>query len=335
LSPGRRIAKWFCSLGLIAVVCLANADPKIGAKWEGFHLSGIDGQLRAWEPGRVTVFTFCAYWCDTWRVQVPRLVSARNATRGLPVDFLTISVDGRWAEVAKNNQGLPLWLDRGGTWSRNQGVDRVPTTVVVDASGKVQYVFGAVNRSEDITREVHGALIAKPAGGAIYLTFDDFPPKDGSVELLDALRSLGVKATLFCVGSRVESESSLLRRALNEGHSLQIHSWNHQSSDPQLDRCREVFHRVLRTDPKLYRPPGSEAIIGEQRHHRVVDPYDFTRPTHQELLRRILSDVNEESVIQLHAGVGVTLECLPELVGDLRKRGFEFKILDGSPEIRK
>jgi peptidoglycan/xylan/chitin deacetylase (PgdA/CDA1 family) len=198
---------------------------------------------------------------------------------------------------------------------------------VVDADGEVRFVAGAVVRTEDIVQAVHEALKPRKDGGSLYLTFDDFPPKTGGDELLDMLRALGVKATLFCMGSRVEAEPKLLRRALAEGHSLQVHSWDHDAERPQLERCQEVFRRVLGIHPKLYRAPGSEVIVGEPKHHRIVDPYDYTRPSKKELLRRILPAVCPEAVIQLHAGVSVTIAVLQDLVEDLSKRGFRFGVL--------
>ena len=305
----------------------ANADPRLGEKWTTFHMVSPEGKPRDWAPGRVTVVAFCAYWCDTWKLQVPRLVGAEKITHGLPVDFITVSVDGRWSEIAKNNQGLPLWLDRGGEWSRGQGVDRVPTTVVLAADGRVNYVAGAVLRTEDIVQAVHGAIENREEGGNVYLTFDDFPANGGGNELLDELRAKGVKATFFCMGSRVESEAKLLKRAMAEGHSLQMHSWDHDAANPQLDRCRAAFQRVLGITPTLYRPPGSEQIIGESHHHRIIDPYDFTRPSHKELLRRILLPICPQAVIQLHAGVSVTLGALPEIIENLRNRGYSFTTL--------
>ncbi len=295
--------------------------------WSPFHLTDSTGSPKDWTPGKVTVISFCAYWCDTWKQQVPRLVAARSATAGLPVAFITVSVDGRWSEVSNHNQGLALWLDRGGAWSRGQGVDRVPTTVVIDTAGEVRFASGAVIRTTDIVDAVHGALARKPSGGSLFLTFDDFPPQRGGEEMLDSLRALGIHATLFCMGDRVASQSALLKRALREGHSLQIHSWDHNASDPQLVRCKAAFRSALGFEPSLYRAPGSEVISGEKAHHRIVDPYDFQRPKRNELLRRVLSAVCPGAVIQLHAGVDVTLEALSEMTEGLRQRGFSFEVL--------
>jgi len=312
---------------MLAVASSANADPVIGDRWTPFRLKDTLGQTREWRPGRVTVISFCAYWCDTWKQQVPRLAAACNSTSGLPVDYLTVSIDGRWVEIAKNNEGLPLWLDSGGEWSKSMGINRVPTTVVLDPQGEIRYVGGAVVRTKDITSAVLAALSPKLSGGTAYLTFDDFPSPLGSDDLLDTLRALDIKATFFCIGSRIESHAKLLKRALAEGHSLECHSWDHNASEPQVDRCRQAFQLVLGIQPHLYRAPGSEVIQGEPRHHPVVDPYDFQRPEKSELMRRVFSAIRDQSVIQFHAGVSVTLQALPDIVTVLRNRGFHFETL--------
>lgn len=317
----------FILLIMVSLAGLAAADPEVGKVWEPFRMTDASGGPVQWAPGRVTVLSFCAYWCDTWKQQVPRLQSAKDVTSGLPVDFVTISVDGRWSEVSGKNNGLPLWLDKGGDFSKSKSIDRVPTTVVLDSVGDVRFVFGSVIRTEDIVNAVHESLAAKPIAGTIYMTFDDFPPKEGGEEILDLLRALGVKATFFCMGSRVESEAKLLRRAHREGHSLQCHSWDHNAGDAQLARCMAAFRQVIGVEPTLYRPPGSEQIVGEAAHHRMIDPYDFTRPPKKELLRRILPQVCPDAVIQLHAGVRVTEEALPELVAVLLNRGYRFAAL--------
>lgn len=286
----------------------------------------LAGSPTEWKPGKVTVVSFCAYWCDTWKQEIPRLEAAKNATNGLPVDFITVSVDGRWVEKSQNSRSLPLWLDDGGEWCRAHAVDRVPTTVVLDKTGEIRYVSGAVNRSQDVLDAVHQAMEPKANSGVIYLTFDDFPSPGGSDDLLDALRATNVKATLFCIGSRIEPQNRLLRRARDEGMSLQCHSWDHDAAYPQLERCREAFQRVLGLEPQLYRAPGHETIVGAPR-HPVIDPFDYQRPAKTELLRRVLSSVRDGAVIQFHAGVTVTLEALPDIVANLRKRGFQFGTL--------
>ncbi len=310
------------ALLLSLIFHFASADPMLGHTWQAFQISARDGSVRSWEPGRVTVIAFCAYWCDTWKTQLPRLASARGALQGLPVDFLCVSVDGRWSEVADSNHGLPLLLDKGGAWSGEHGVDRVPTTVVLDEKGCCSFVSGAVLRSEDVIDAVHGAFKHSKSTGTVYLTFDDFPSSHGDLELLDILRTEQVPATFFCICSKLSDNHELVARAAQEGHSLQIHSWDHHADQPNLERCRQVLLSQFNLHAALYRPPGSEMIIGEKRHHRIVNPYDYSRPSEKELKRRILLDIAPEAVIQLHAGVLVTQDCLAELIREIKARGF-------------
>lgn len=305
---------------------LLARDPGLGDLWKPFQMRDTAGQTVSWTPGRVTVFSVCAYWCDTWKQQVPRLVESRHALEGLPVDFVTVSTDGRCAEVARNNGGLPLWRDAAGEWSRQVGITRVPTTVVVDRKGKIVFEYGGIVRREALQDAVQKALRNEAAaGGPVYLTFDDFPPPNGGEELLDALRGAGVKATFFCLGSKVRASAALLRRGLREGHSVQCHSWSHDAENPQLERCHREFRSVLGIDFRYYRSPGGERIVGLEKQLPVVDPYDYTRPGRTELMRRVLSAARPGCEIQLHAGVMDTTEALPTLIEKLRERGFSFE----------
>jgi peptidoglycan/xylan/chitin deacetylase (PgdA/CDA1 family) len=205
------------------------------------------------------------------------------------------------------------------------GIDRVPYTLVIAPDGTVRWsAYGTVRTQELVDRLREPA---PPSGGTVYLTFDDFPARRGSHELLDALRAAGVSATFFCIGTNAVKMPDLLRRAKREGHSLQVHSWDHDSKNPDLKRCADAIQNLCGTRPTFYRPPGSELVLrigGAPLSAPVADPYDFSRPGTAELTRRVLLKVRPGSVIQLHAGVDETVAALPKIVQNLRSRGFQF-----------
>jgi peptidoglycan/xylan/chitin deacetylase (PgdA/CDA1 family) len=266
-------------------------------------------------------------WCDTWKTQLPRLDEATRITEGLPVDFVTVAVDGRWMDRIK---GSKLLADAGGAWSGSIGIDHVPYTLVVDSEGTVRWSSFGIVRSADVASQVRLALKPMVGGGAIYLTFDDFPAPQNSEDLLDALRAVDVPATFFVVCDRADQFRAVLKRAVGEGHSVQIHSWSHDARNPQLDKCRQAVRLDTGQEPTLYRPPGSEQIFrlgGRPLTIPVVDPYDFDRPSEKELLRRILSQVKPGCEVQLHAGVEQTVRILPQLVESLKRLGFHFEVL--------
>lgn len=56
------------------------------------------------------------------------------------------------------------------------------------------------------------------------LTFDD-GPSNQTVELLDNLLTDGTKATFFMIGSQAVLFPDIVRRIVNEGHQIAVHTW--------------------------------------------------------------------------------------------------------------
>jgi peptidoglycan/xylan/chitin deacetylase (PgdA/CDA1 family) len=196
---------------------------------------------------------------------------------------------------------------------------------VIDASGTVQYAQVGVVRSDVIVQAVQTEPENTPRD--VYLTFDDFPAKNGDAELLDILRREKIGATFFCIGTNLERQPKLGKRAISEGHSLQMHGWRHDADNPELPKLAALVKRLGGAEPHLYRPPGSKSVRGLSNVPAVVDPYDYQQPNRTELLRRILSAVRHGSILQLHAGVPITRLVLPELIQTLRQRGYRFRLL--------
>jgi peptidoglycan/xylan/chitin deacetylase (PgdA/CDA1 family) len=295
-----------------------------------------------WQPGRVTALSFCALWCDTWREQSARLRAVRRNLEGLPITYLTISVDGRWAErFADAGAASEVLLDEGGRLSARLGVRAVPWTFVVDRTGTVQMTQQGIVRGEEL-EETLRRLATGDRGErqdqTVYLTFDDFPAigDDGDISpdeaLLDILRTASVPATFFCIGEHLTTRAgaAIARRAAREGHALQMHGWSHDAGAPDLGRCARIIRDVTGAAPTLYRPPGSSLLLRADGRtpaaprRPVVNPYDYLRPGRAELSRRILSATRPGAILQLHAGVAETRDILPDLIRSLRRRYLGF-----------
>ncbi|RYG38540.1 hypothetical protein EON81_03290 [bacterium] len=302
------------------IAALLALSPVPGQKLAPINLIDESFKPAVWKPGRRTVVTFVAMWCDTWRVQEPRLQKVRKATTG--VDFLTVSVDGRYRDVP---EAPIIWADPKGKVVRKLGIDRVPYTLVVDESGTVCLARTGILRAADILASLRNPV----ESGTTYLTFDDFPPKKGGDELLDVLRKEGVKATFFCIGENAEERPELVRRAVREGHSIQVHAWDHDGKY-DFQRCADYLKK-LGASPRLIRAPGSEkitALKGDGWKGATVDPYDYRRPGVAELERRILYAAKPGAAIQLHAGVDQTEEVLSRVIASLRNRSYRFGVIE-------
>lgn len=307
----------------------AWAAPMPGDLISPFTLNTQDGKSLSWLPGRTKVFSFCAFWCDTWKEQAKRMAQVQESLKSLPVDTITVSVDGRWAERGSGRMRGTVLLDSGGKLTTTLGIGAVPYTMVVGADGRVLYASQGIARTQPVLDSVRAAVDRRPGStGEVCLVFDDFPSGSSDDDLLDLLRAEGIPATFFCVCDRVAG-SRTVRRAAQEHHSLQIHSWNHDATAPEIERCVRTLNSVG-AKATLYHPPGRSeffSVDGQERHYALVNPYDYTRPGAKEITRRTLLAAKPGCAILLHAGVSQTLDALPEIIRSLRARGFRLGLL--------
>lgn len=321
------------AVGLALALSQTRLPPVVGDSLQPFTLATREGEPFHWQPQRPTIICFCAFWCDTWKVQLPRVKEAQQQLSGLPVDFLTVSVDGRWSERGQQaSVGVNL-SDLGNRWCSALGIDRVPYTLLLDPKGTVRWASSGVLRSQDLAAAARDCLAGATEGGTVYLTFDDFPAPNGNEELLDALRSEGVPATFFCICSRLDANATVVKRAVIEGHKLEIHAWVHDEQATDMDKCRKAL-QSFGADGSLYRPHGSEFVLDSSSMDRLKlhtdDPYDFQRPGIDELVRRVSGGAEPGCVIQLHAGVTDTIKALPTIIRKLRTRGYNFGVLSAA-----
>ncbi len=80
------------------------------------------------------------------------------------------------------------------------------------------------------------------AGPRIALTFDGGSTADGTTELLDLLRRLDLRVTLFVTGKFIENHPGLVRRAVLDGHEVGNHTFSH----PHLTTYAEDRRHRLR-----------------------------------------------------------------------------------------
>ncbi len=151
---------------------------------------------------------------------------------------------------------------------------------------KVTYeVSDKAGNKESVTREVKveksyprvSGNMSCGSPGVIYLTFDDGPNPTTTPTILDTLKRHGVKATFFVVGRVASGNKNLLRREVNEGHAIGIHTWSHdysivyRSSDNfwnEINKTAKLIKDETGKDTKLIRFPGG-ASNTVSRHYNI------------------------------------------------------------------
>lgn len=98
----------------------------------------------------------------------------------------------------------------------------------------------------------------------VYLTFDDGPHPPETERVLDVLRERGAMATFFLIGSKVSGNEAVLRRMLEEGHALGLHTYSHAGTFPlmsfdkmlaDVNEGKCAVESVAGKKISLFRPP--------------------------------------------------------------------------------
>lgn len=97
------------------------------------------------------------------------------------------------------------------------------------------------------------------AAHKVYLTFDD-GPSIYTNDILDILDDYGVKATFFVLGKESDSAREALRRIVEDGHTLGMHSYTHKYGEiyASLENFSADFHKI---QDYLYEVTGVKSMV--------------------------------------------------------------------------
>ena len=182
------------------------------------------------------------------------------------------------------------------------------------------------------------------------LTFDDGPDPTDTPDILDILKEKGVKATFFVLGQAAQSNPSLLKRLVKEGHEIGNHSFNHDYQQRRLveemnQTDREVF-AATGTHTYFYRPPGGFLSQNQldtiKKNGQVValwsvDSKDWRNPGVKQIVDNVMKNVFPGAIILMHDGGyhrTQTVKALAPIIDALRDCGYrlvtlsELKMMD-------
>ena len=205
--------------------------------------------------------------------------------------------------------------------------------------------YGATERAENV----------------IYLTFDD-GPSDRTDEILAVLAEKDVKATFFVTGKSNEKDLERMRRIVEEGHTIGMHSYSHvyasiyTSVESFLDDFYKNFVQIRETtglSPTVFRFPGGsingydggfyKEIISEMIRRGFV-PFDWNISSEDAVTSYIQSaSVLTSNVVRgaqgkvrgfvlFHDSTAKTTtpRALASTIDQLRAMGFEFAAITPS-----
>ena len=181
-----------------------------------------------------------------------------------------------------------------------------------------------------------------PRAAGVALTFDDGPDPAFTPALLDLLREVGVRATFFLIGSKVQAQPGLAARIVAEGHALGCHGFDHRvitamsraELGADLERCRAAILSASGIDTYLFRPPRGEvnvaSIRGVHSHgyrlvHWGLTYSDYRQDGLDPLLDRMTARAPRPGdVVLLHDNNAYTLQALSRMLPRWKDAGLDF-----------
>lgn len=177
-----------------------------------------------------------------------------------------------------------------------------------------------------------------------YLTFDDGPNKYTS-QILNILKQKQGKATFFVIGSKASHYPQIMKRFIQEGHYIGLHSMSHDvkrlyTGDPstlinEMEQTRSIVRRTANLDTHLVRVPyGSMPYLKKNYRDALVSAqykmWDWTIDTYDwksyhnpsAVLERVMNQNDEQVEVILMHDSSVTVQILPKVIDYLKAKGY-------------
>jgi peptidoglycan/xylan/chitin deacetylase (PgdA/CDA1 family) len=180
-----------------------------------------------------------------------------------------------------------------------------------------------------------------------YLTFDDGLDSKVTPIILDILKQHEVKATFFIIGNTIEKNKSLLKRMLEQGHSIGNHTYTHKKENiyssgaglkKELDKTNVALFNAAGVATNLFRPPYGGTYIRSDELKAVLNPYRtilwnvdsmdsrFRNISSAEILSNVISQVkNKKSAVIIMHDSGTHMEtakALSDIIKYLKENDF-------------
>ncbi|QPP10895.1 glycosyltransferase [Streptomyces bathyalis] len=185
----------------------------------------------------------------------------------------------------------------------------------------------------------------------IVLTFDDGPDPEWTPKILDKLAQYDAHAVFFVTGTMTSRYPDLVRRMVDEGHEVGLHTFNHpdlsyQSSSRihrELAQSQLALAGAAGVHTSLFRPPySSTADALDNKSWPVTreiakrgyitafidtDSEDWARPGVDEIVRRSTPEPGKGAIVLMHDSGGnrsQTVAALDRMLPQFEAQGYQF-----------
>ncbi|MDD4908405.1 MAG: polysaccharide deacetylase family protein [Candidatus Omnitrophica bacterium] len=185
----------------------------------------------------------------------------------------------------------------------------------------------------------------------VALTFDDGPSPVWTPQILDELKRAEIKATFFMLGKHVAQYPDIAKRAAQEGHEIENHSYTHHGLinykmdqlEKEINDTEAVIKETTGRTTKYFRPPKAWATnrekqkIKEMGYETVLwslNSKDWVTFHDKQIRGYILRHIRPGDIILFHDSGAVfsteggdrrqTVKTIFRLAEQLKEKGYKF-----------
>lgn len=202
----------------------------------------------------------------------------------------------------------------------------------------------------DSLMEKYGALYkGNPTKKILYLTFDNGYENGYTESILNTLKEHEVPATFFITGHYLKSATPLVKRMIEDGHTIGNHSYNHPNmarlSEEEILKEWTDFDQMLSELTEIertfyVRPPEgiyNETVlkVGMDNYYRHIfwsiafkdwDRHSMLPASYA--YDALMAQLHPGAIILMHTVARHNAEALPQFIMDAKAKGYTFASLD-------
>lgn len=188
------------------------------------------------------------------------------------------------------------------------------------------------------------SLLWRMPSQKIFLTFDDGPHPVATPKVLDVCKAQKIHATFFLSGKNIPGNEHIVRRIVEEGHSIGIHAYNHtralafskERTKREILQTKDLLTSLTDQNIRLFRPPFGffswNTIAAARELNFVLVMWscltgDFRNWPDKKIVETAIDKVQKGSILVFHDN-NLTMNkisgLLTQTIEEIKKRGFEF-----------
>ncbi len=205
------------------------------------------------------------------------------------------------------------------------------------------------NASIDEMKKYDAYYMAEGEEKVLYLTFDCGYENGNTGAILDALKKHNAPAAFFVVGHYLETAPELVKRMVEEGHTVGNHTYHHPdmsklsdeaSFRKEVEGVSEKYKEITGTDMAMYyRPPQGKYSTENLQMAKdlgfstffwslaYVDWNVDKQPSREDAMKKLTSRVHPGAIVLLHNTSKTNGEILDELLTKWEEMGYTFREL--------